>query len=123
MVLIDTSDNTLIKREDRLRYLSGNLATADLSNAQADEFLNRGDEWMQNGTIPWLDTLTDANLRIQAAEQWAAAEVLDGIPTDQTARKATELREAAKMTIRRINKKTESGGIPTFQKTQGFNNR
>jgi len=123
MVLIDTGDNTLIKRQDRLRYLSGNLATADLSNTQADEFLNRGDEWMQNGTITWIDTLDDANLRIQAAEQWAAAEVLDGIPTDQAARKATELRDAAKMSIARINKKTPSGGVPTFQKTQGFNNR
>jgi len=123
MVLIDTGDNTLIKREDRLRYLAGNLATADLSNAQADEFLNRGDEWMQNGTITWIDTLDDANLRIQAAEQWAAAEVLDGIPTDQAARKGTELREAAKMSIARINKKTPSGGVPSFQKTQGFNNR
>lgn len=123
MVLTDTNDNTLIKRRDRLRYLSGNLATADLSDNQADEFLNRGDEWMQNGTIPWLDTLVDANLRIQAAEQWAAAEVLDGIPTDQAARKATEFREAAKMSIARINKKTPSGGVPTFQKTQGFNNR
>ena len=123
MVLIDTGDNTLIKRRDRLRYLSGNLATADLSDNQADEFLNRGDEWMQNGTITWVDTLDDANLRIQAAEQWAAAEVLDGIPTDQAARKATELRDAAKMSIARINKKTPSGGVPTFQKTQGFNNR
>lgn len=123
MVLIDTADNTLIKRRDRLRYLSGNLATADLSDAQADEFLNRGDEWMQNGTITWVDTLDDANLRIQAAEHWAAAEVLDGIPTDQAARKATELRQSAKDTIMRINKKTPSGGVPTFQKTQGFNNR
>jgi len=123
MVLIDTNDNTLVKRENRLRYLSGGLALADLANADADEFLNRGDEWMQNGTITWVDTLDDANLRIQAAEQWAAAEVLDGIPTDQAARKATEFRDAAKMSIARINKKTPSGGVPTFQKTEGFNNR
>ena len=123
MVLIDTGDNTLVKRRDRLRYLSGNLATADLSDNQADEFLNRGDEWMQNGTITWVDTLDDANLRIQAAEQWAAAEVLDGIPTPQAATKASEFREAAKATIARINKKTPSGGVPTFQKTEGFNNR
>lgn len=123
MVLIDTSDNTLIKRENRLRYLAGGLSTSDLSNADADEFLNRGDEWMQNGTIDWLDTLDDANLRIQAAEHWSAAEVLDGIPTPDAARKATEFRTSAKDTIARINKKTPSGGVPSFVKTKGFNNR
>lgn len=123
MVLVDTADNTLIKRENRLRYLSGGLSTSDLSNSDADEFLNRGDEWMQNGTITWVDTLDDANLRIQAAEQWSAAEVLDGIPTVDAARKATELRDAASKSIMRINKKTPSGGVPSFTKTKGFNNR
>ncbi len=123
MVLVDTADNTLAKRENRLRYLAGGLSTSDLSNADADEFLNRGDEWMQNGTSTWLDTLDDANLRIQAAEHWAAAEVLDGIPTDQAARKATEFRTSARGTISKINKKTVEGGAAVFQKTKGFNNR
>ena len=123
MVLIDITDNTLVKRRDRLRYLAGSLSSTDLTDVQADEFLTRGDEWMQNGTIPWVDTLDDANLRIQAAEHWAAAEVLDGIPTADAARKATEFRQSAKDTIARINKKTPSGGVPTFQKTKGFNNR
>jgi len=123
MVLIDTADNTLIKRENRLRYLAGGLSTSDLSNADADEFLNRGDEWMENATGAWLDTLDDANLRIQAAEQWAAAEVLDGIPTDAAARKATEFRTSARGSIARINKKTVEGGAAVFQKTKGFNNR
>mgnify|MGYP000264806280 CR=1 FL=1 len=123
MVLIDTSDNTLVKRENRLRYLAGGLSTSDLSNADADEFLNRGDEWMENATGAWVDTLDDANLRIQAAEQWAAAEVLDGIPTDAAARKATEFRTSAHGSIARINKKTVEGGAAVFQKTKGFNNR
>jgi len=123
MVLIDTSDNTLVKRRARLRYLSGSLSVSDLPDADGDEFLNRGDEWMQNGSIAWIDTLDDANLRIQAAEQWAAAEVLDGIPTDQSAKKATEFRASAEKTMKRINKKSESGGVPSFQKTSGFNNR
>ncbi len=123
MVLIDSGDNTLVKRRDRLRYLAGSLSSTDLTDAQSDEFLNRGDEWMENGTIPWVDTLDDANLRIQAAEHWAAAEVLDGIPTPEAGRKATEFRQSAKDTIARINKKTPSGGVPTFQKTKGFNNR
>lgn len=123
MVLIDTNDNTLIKRRARVRYLSGSLSVTDIADADVDEFLNRGDEWMQNGTITWVDTLDDANLRIQAAEQWAAAEVLDGIPTPDAARKSSEFRTAANDTIMRINKKTPSGGVPTFQKTAGFNNR
>ena len=122
-LLTDSGDNTQVKRENRLRYLSGSLSVTDLSNADADEFLVRGDEWMQNGTIVWISTLVDANLRIQAAEHWAAAEVLDGIPTPDAARKATELRQSAKDTIARINKKTPSGGVPSFQKTSGFNNR
>lgn len=122
-LLTDAADNTQIKRENRLRYLAGGLSTSDLSNDDADEFLVRGDEWMQNGAITWLATLDDANLRIQAAEQWAAAEVLDGIPTDQAAKKATEHRASAKATMMRINKKSESGGVPIITKTSGFNNR
>lgn len=122
-LLTDAADNTQVKRENRLRYLAGGLSTSDLSNTDADEFLVRGDEWMQNGAITWLATLDDANLRIQAAEHWAAAEVLDGIPTDSASKKATEFRTSAKQTMMRINKKSESGGVPSFQKTQGFNNR
>ena len=72
-LLTDAADNTQIKRENRLRYLAGGLSTSDLSNDDADEFLVRGDEWMQNGAITWLATLDDANLRIQAAEHWPAA--------------------------------------------------
>lgn len=110
LVFTDAGDNTSAKRIARVRRLSGNLSSDDVSDDDTIEIINRQDNWMlmQIG-IRDSANFTSDDFRwtqgLQAGELMASAEINDGIPTNAAATKAKDQRIAARDIIKAMNKK------------------
>jgi hypothetical protein len=114
---------TATTRRTSVRWLAGNLSSGDISDTDLDNIIERGDQWflIGIGRSSWIEgTDADFETGIQAADYWAASEVLDGIPGKHT--EAESKRKAAREVLAGINRKTPEQGnatIPTLYKTAG----
>lgn len=104
----DAGDNTEAKRRARVRRLSGNLTSSDISDNDIDEIINRHDDWMllqiDIAQADFTSSLTSWKQGLHAGELMSAAEINDGIPTNAAASKAKDQRIAARDIIRGINR-------------------
>ena len=121
MVLVDTGDHTLLKRQTSVRDLAGNLDSDDISDTKVDEKLNNGDTQMeiQTGKFDWTPLDDRFNAAIQASDYWTAAEILDTIP--ERGEEAESKRRSFRSMIKAINHKDSELQSGTVLVSKGVN--